>query len=96
MASPLAYADSRSVPDEDIVPVEHRYPHRTGETAGVKYTESGKWYYWSGMTNDERILLQCYDSQDHARTPHSAFTDPRTKADWPGRESIEVRALVFG
>lgn len=43
---PLAYADSRSVPDDDIVPVEHRYPHRTGETAGVKYTEKGKWYYW--------------------------------------------------
>lgn len=42
VASPLAYADSRSVPDEDIVPVEHRYPHRTGETAGVKYTEQGK------------------------------------------------------
>jgi hypothetical protein len=42
VASPLAYADSRSVPDEDIVAVEHRYPHRTGQTAGVKYTEKGK------------------------------------------------------
>lgn len=42
VASPLAYADSKSVPDDDIVPVEHRYPHRTGETAGVKYTEKGK------------------------------------------------------
>ncbi|KAK4627375.1 Fe(II)/2-oxoglutarate-dependent dioxygenase nvfI [Fulvia fulva] len=96
VASPLAYADSRSVPDDDIVPVEHRYPHRTGETAGVKYTNNGKWYYWSGMKNDERILLQCYDSEDGARTPHSAFVDPRTQADWPGRESIEVRTLVFG
>ncbi|EMD00670.1 hypothetical protein BAUCODRAFT_179338 [Baudoinia panamericana UAMH 10762] len=96
VASPLAYADSRTVPDDDIVGVEHRYPHRTGETAGVKYTEKGKWYYWSGMTNDERILLQCYDSKDGARTPHSAFVDPRTKPEWPGRESIEVRALVFG
>ncbi|PIB03151.1 hypothetical protein CB0940_12076 [Cercospora beticola] len=96
VASPLAYADSRSVPDEDIVPVEHRYPHRTGETAGVKFTPKGQWYYWSGMGNDERILLQCYDSQDGARTPHSAFVDPRTKKEWPGRESIEVRTLVFG
>ncbi|KAK4540448.1 hypothetical protein LTR36_009194 [Oleoguttula mirabilis] len=96
VASPLAYADSRSVPDEDIVGVEHRYPDRTGETAGVKYTEQGQWYYWSGMTNEERILLQCYDSKDGARTPHSAFVDSRTQKDWPGRESIEVRALVFG
>lgn len=96
VASPLAYADSRSVPDSDIVPVEHRYPHRTGETAGVKYTPNGKWHYWSGMKNDERILLQCYDSKDKARTPHSAFVDPRTQPHFPGRESIEVRALVFG
>ena len=96
VSSPLAYADSRSVPDDDIVGVEHRYPHRTGETAGVKYTEKGRWHYLSGMENDERILLQCFDSQDGARTPHSAFVDPRTKPDWPGRESIEVRALVFG
>lgn len=93
---PLAYADSRSVPDSDIVPVEHRYPHRTGETAGVQFTEKGRWYYWSGMGNDERILLQCYDSLDGARTPHTAFDDPRTQEAWPGRESIEVRALVFG
>ena len=92
----MAYADSRSVPDEDIVPVEHRYPDRTGETAGVKFTPKGRWHYWSGMTNDERILLQCYDSKDGARTPHTAFKDPRTQPDWPGRESIEVRALVFG
>ena len=96
VSSPLAYADSRSVPNEDIVPVEHRYPHRTGETAGVKFTEKSKWYYWSGMKNDERILLQCYDSQDGARTPHTAFKDPRTQPDWPGRDSIEVRTLVFG
>ncbi|KAK5108552.1 hypothetical protein LTR62_008209 [Meristemomyces frigidus] len=95
--NPLAYADSRSVPDNDIVGVEHRYPDRTGETAGVKYTEQGQWHYWSGMGNEERILLQCYDSQDGARTPHSAFQDPRTAGEgWKGRESVEVRALVFG
>lgn len=96
VASPLAYADSRSVPADEVVPVQHRYPTWTGETAGVRHAEHQQWYYWSGMTRDERILLQCYDSQDGARTPHSAFTDPRTKEGWPARESIEVRTLVFG
>lgn len=96
VASPLAYADSRTVTDDQLQGVQHRYPDRVGETAGVKYSPEGKWHYLSGMTNDERILLQCYDSKDGARTPHSAFVDPRTKKDWPGRESIEVRALVFG
>jgi hypothetical protein len=96
VASPLAFADSRSVSDHHLEGVQHRYPHRVGETAGVKYSAEGKWHYLSGMRNGERILLQCYDSEDGARTPHSAFVDPRTQEDWLGRESIEVRALVFG
>ncbi|KAK5142993.1 hypothetical protein LTR32_004780 [Rachicladosporium monterosium] len=96
VASPLAFADSRSVPDSEIVGVEHRYPDRTGETAGVKFSEGAEWFYWSGIGNGERILLQCYDSEKGARTPHTAFVDPRTGEGWRGRESIEVRALVFG
>ena len=32
----------------------------------------------------------------HGRVPHTAFVDPRTPEGAPGRESIEVRALVFG
>jgi hypothetical protein len=95
-AFPLAMADSRSVKDEDLVPVEHRYPHMTGETAGVRNAEGQQWYYWSGMSTDERILLQCFDSQgSKARVAHTAFVDPRS-AEGEGRESIEVRALVFG
>jgi len=98
-AFPLAMADSRSVADADLVGVEHRYPDRTGETAGVRFGVDGaqqKWYYLSGMRADERILLQCFDSHGgKARTAHSAFVDPRS-AEGEGRESIEVRALVFG
>ena len=96
VASPLAFAASASVPDQAVVPVEHRYPHRTGETAGIRYTEGQKWHYWSGMTNNERLFLQCFDNVSEARVPHTAFVDPRTQPEWPGRESIEVRALVFG
>lgn len=48
------------------------------------------------MQNDERLLLQCFDSEKKARVPHSAFIDPRTAPGARGRESIEVRALVFG
>jgi hypothetical protein len=97
---PLAVADSRTVVDEDLVAVEHRYPHRTGQTAGVKYNPGQKWYYWSGMTNGERLLLKCYDSDETfsrtGRVPHTAFNHPRSPGNSPGRESIEVRALVFG
>jgi hypothetical protein len=99
-AHPLAVADSATVRDEDLIPVEHRYPDRNGETAAVQHNDGQKWYYWSGMTSDERLLLKCYDSDaivgGRGRVPHTAFEDPRTPKDAPGRESIEVRALVFG
>ncbi|KAI4132174.1 MAG: hypothetical protein LQ338_000840 [Usnochroma carphineum] len=94
-AHPLAFADSQTVPDEAMVGIEHRYPDRTGETAAVKWTEGQEWWYWSGMEEGERLLLQCYDSEGGARVPHSAFVDPRSE-EGAGRESIEVRALVFG
>lgn len=97
-ALPLAFASAATTRDEDLVPIEHRYPHRTGETAGVRSHPEQKFYYWSGMKNDERLFLKCFDSQDGVgqRVPHSAFVDPRTPEGARGRESIEVRALVYG
>ncbi|KAL1650808.1 hypothetical protein SLS58_000927 [Diplodia intermedia] len=97
VAHPLAFADGSTFRDADLVPVEHRYPARTGYTASIKHNPDQRWYYLSGMRNDERLLLKCSDSQRaDGRVPHSAFVDPRTPEGAPGRESIEVRALVFG
>jgi hypothetical protein len=102
---PLAFASSSTLEDADIVPVEHRYNSGyTGQTAAIRYNPGQKWYYLSGITGDERILLECFDSESlkegsavlGGRVPHSAFVDPRTREDAEGRESIEVRALVFG
>jgi len=103
-ANPLGFASSASLKDEDLIPIEHRYPHRTGETAGIRYNEGQKWHYLSGMKNDERLFLECFDSEAHrpgtkvqgGRVPHTAFRDPRTPENAVGRESIEVRTLVFG
>ena len=83
--------------EEDLVGIEHRYEERTGETAGVRFGEGMRWWYWSGMADQERLLLQCFDSWDlGARVPHTAFVDPRSGEAAKARESIEVRALVFG
>jgi hypothetical protein len=97
-AHPLGFASAETTRDEDLVPVEHRYPHRTGETAAVQHHPKQKFYYWSGMQNDERLFLKCFDSQEGVgqRVPHTAFIDPRTPEGAKGRESIEVRALVYG
>lgn len=95
---PLGFASARSVDDTDLIGVEHRYPHRTGETASVRFNPGQEFYYWSGMTNEERLFLKCFDSQEGVgqRVPHTAFVDPRTPEGARGRESIEVRALVYG
>lgn len=109
VSHPLAFADTSDdsidpVPGgRDLVPIEHRYPHRSGEIMGVKYREGQRWLYLSGVREDERVLIKCADSRADvrgdkavkARLPHSGFVDPRSD---PGssRESIEVRALVFG
>ncbi|MCJ1310271.1 hypothetical protein MMC25_003933 [Agyrium rufum] len=94
---PLSFADAASVSDEDVVGVEHRYPDRTGETAGIKYNANMRWHYLSGMDNDERLFLQCFDSHNlGSKVPHTAFVDPRSPEGAKPRESIEVRALIFG
>jgi len=102
---PLAFASSSTLEDSDVIPVQHRYPNGyTGQTAAIAYNPSQKWYYLSGMTGDERLLLECFDSEglkpgsgvQGGRLAHSAFADPRSRPDAEGRESIEVRALVFG
>ncbi|RBR11786.1 uncharacterized protein FIESC28_08825 [Fusarium coffeatum] len=101
---PLAVASSASVEDKDIVPVEHRYPDGyRGWTAAIHHNPDQKWYYLSGMKGSERLLLECFDSESlkpgskiKGRVPHTAFEDSRTRPEAEGRESIEVRALVFG
>ena len=95
---PLGFASADTVDDADLIGVEHRYPERTGETAAVQFNPSQKFFYWSGMQNDERLFLKCFDSKDGVgqRVPHTAFVDPRSPQDAKPRESIEVRALVYG
>lgn len=76
-----------------------------GETLGVAPSEEHKFYYMKDMTPDEVMLLKCFDSYGEGmpmgrpglavRTPHTAFVDPNTPKEVPGRQSIEVRCLVF-
>jgi hypothetical protein len=98
-SSPLAFAAADSVDhDADLVPIEHRYPTRTGETMGVRFNPRQNWLYLSGVRPDERVLLKCADSAEGVGkgAPHTAFVDERSPVGARPRESIEVRALVFG
>ncbi|KAF2263585.1 hypothetical protein CC78DRAFT_553937 [Lojkania enalia] len=76
-----------------------------GETMGVAPSEDHRFWYMKDMTPDEVMFLKCYDSMGEGeplgvkgvavRTPHTAFLDPNTPKDAPGRQSIEVRCLIF-
>ncbi|KAK7453134.1 methyltransferase [Colletotrichum acutatum] len=76
-----------------------------GETFSVAPSDKHKLYYAKDMTPDEAMFIKCFDSRSQGRpggkpgradyTPHTAFIDPNTPADAKGRQSIEVRCLVF-
>jgi hypothetical protein len=76
-----------------------------GETYGVAPNENHMFYYMKDMVPEEVMLLKCFDSRGEGekggipglavRTPHTAFVDPNTSKDAPGRQSVEVRCLVF-
>ncbi|KAF2399433.1 hypothetical protein EJ06DRAFT_562712 [Trichodelitschia bisporula] len=95
---PLAVGDSRTFKEDNLVAVEHRYPTKTGYTAQIRYDPEAQWWYWSGMdpVRGEVLALQCFDSETGGRAPHTAFVDPRSEGWEAERESVEVRALVFG
>lgn len=95
---PLAIADASSVSESDLVTRGLIYPNRKGETFGVKYNKGHKWYYRSGLSPEQVLLIKCFDSKTDGRArrvPHTAFVDPSSPSEAPTRESIEVRALVF-
>lgn len=76
-----------------------------GETFAVQPSEKHMFYYVKDMNPDEAMFIKCFDSRGQglpngreglARcTPHTAFVDPATPESAPGRQSIEVRCLVF-
>ncbi|KAK9437993.1 methyltransferase [Metarhizium brunneum] len=101
---PLAFCSAATVADEDSVTVERRGEDGRfiREVALIKYNPNQKWYYLSGITNNDRVIMECFDSESLKQSsgirgicPHAAFNDPRTREDAEKRVSIEVRCLLF-
>ncbi|MCL2584652.1 MAG: hypothetical protein FWE35_19585 [Streptosporangiales bacterium] len=73
-------------------------PPDTPGTSGFEFRHNPahQWWYFSGMTRDEVLLLKLNDSdQSRAwRVPHSAFFDPAARAARP-RHSIEYRTIAY-
>lgn len=103
---PLAVADARSVPDEDIMGVKLVYPDHEVDILEVKApVDEGKphrWYFKDRMGPGDVVFFTQFDSAAReagavpGRVPHTAFRDPRVDEGSAGeRRSIEVRVAVF-
>ncbi len=96
--APLAVCDAASVAPADLISSDLVYQNRVGETYGVTFNPSHRWFYVPAMLPDEALLLKCFDSATDGRArfaPHTAFEDPTAPEDVLPRESIEIRTLVF-
>ncbi len=98
VSEPLALIDGKTIPRVGFIPYQRRYRNRTGETYHIAWSPEHRWYYFPRMTRDEAIVFKVFDTDASAGVPftaHSAIQDPTIPPDAPGRESIEMRALVF-
>ncbi|KAL2752312.1 hypothetical protein ACRALDRAFT_1072288 [Sodiomyces alcalophilus JCM 7366] len=93
-----------TVPDQKTIDSTDGYEVR-GETYSVAPSDDHKFFYVKDMTPEEVLFLKCFDSRGQGfpggvegranYAPHTAFVDPATPPDAKGRQSIEVRCLVF-
>ncbi|KAJ5622436.1 hypothetical protein N7528_005668 [Penicillium herquei] len=75
------------------------------EQYAIAPNKGHRFFYAKDMKPEEVMLIKCFDSSSHTMTAgatdiahgacHTAFNDPQTQAGSPGRQSIEVRCLVF-
>ncbi|HET6157613.1 MAG TPA: CmcJ/NvfI family oxidoreductase [Dongiaceae bacterium] len=96
--TPLAFADARTVADEDWIATDLKYPDRTGEVYRIAFNPEHRWFYVPNLQPDEILLLKTYDSAKDGRArfmPHTAFNDPTTQPGTARRQSIESRVLAF-
>ena len=64
---PLAVCDSRTISDDDLVECDLVYKDYEGEFYVLHHAEAHRWFYLSGQTRDEVILLLNLDSHRDIR-----------------------------
>ena len=95
---PLAFCDSTSLAEGDLVEVTRQAKDRVGQIQMARFNPAHEWYYFPAMEAGEAALIKTYDSATDGRnrfTIHTAFTDPSSPPDAAPRQSIETRCLAF-
>ena len=95
---PLAFCDSGSLAEGDLIEVTRQSNDRVGQIQMAHFNPDHRWAYFPRMAMDEVALIKTYDSMKDGRTRftiHTAFTDPMSAPDAAPRQSIETRCFVF-
>ena len=95
---PLAFCDSATLADGDLVEVTRQAKDRIGQIQMARFNPDHAWYYFPGMEEGEVALIKTYDSATDGRnrfTIHTAFSDPASPPDAAPRQSIETRCFAF-
>ncbi|KAL6837240.1 hypothetical protein V8C40DRAFT_260264 [Trichoderma camerunense] len=99
--SPLAFCDTRTLHESDLVPADRVSPEYAGEIYYVRPSTKQRWYWLSEMTPDEIAVFVSFDSA-HADVQdpinycaHASFLNPQAPAEAPPRESLEIRLIVI-
>ncbi|OBT75620.1 hypothetical protein VF21_05157 [Pseudogymnoascus sp. 05NY08] len=108
---PLAMCDSRSVRDDELIPMTVHLPPKGSttyenvskgsfETLSTRMNPDHKWHYASELKPDEALVIKIYDSKSE-RDKQLAGRVLHTSFEDPNtlneesRESIETRCFVF-
>ena len=96
--APLAVCDARSVAPGDLVPSDLVYRDRVGETYGVTFNPSHRWFYVPGHAARRGAAVEVLRFGDRWPGPLRAayrVRGPDRGPDVAPRESIELRTFVF-
>lgn len=61
---PLAMCDGSTVPDKDLIAIDHVRRTYVGESYYPLHSEDMRWYYLSNQTKDEALIMKMYDSKE--------------------------------
>jgi hypothetical protein len=100
-STPLAVCDAASIQQQDLRLCHIGGQSRTGmgDSSGynLAHNPAHLWYYVSAMQPDEVLVFKICDTRREALqgVGHTAFVDPTSAVNAPGRQSIEIRTIAF-
>lgn len=83
---PLMACTYTSTVSSDIVPIDVIYPHYAEESLEINHSLSHQWFWKSGMTHEDIMLIKLFDNKLEENTAFCKFKRRKTQKEWRGSE----------